>query len=100
MTIEVALLISGLSFAFAVYQGIANMKRNVKADNKKDASEMTTVIIKLEHISSGISEIKADLSNVKGDIKDLTERLITVEQSSKQAHKRLDELKNKGEKLS
>lgn len=96
MTIEVALLISGVSLAFGIYSGITTLRRNTKADNKQDASQMTTVIVKLENISSGISEIKADLSNVKGDMKELTERLIVVEQSAKQAHKRLDEISKKG----
>ena len=53
------------------------------------------VIVKLEDISAGISEIKADLSNVKGDVKELTERLIIAEESVKLAHRRIDELRTK-----
>jgi outer membrane murein-binding lipoprotein Lpp len=98
MTIEVALLISGISLAFAIYSGISNMKRNQKSDDKKDASEMTMVIVKLETIGTGITEIKADMSNVKDDIKETRERLIKVESSAAQAHKRLDTLESrKGE---
>ena len=92
MTIEVALLISGVSLAFAIYSGIANMKRNGKMDVAEDATQLTTVIVKLENISAGITEIKTEMSNVKSDIKDLRDRLIVVEQSSKQAHKRIDTL--------
>ena len=51
------------------------------------------VIVKLEDISVGISEIKGDMSNVKGDIRELTERLIVAEQQIKQANKRIDEIK-------
>ena len=98
MTIEVALLISGISLAFGIYQGVSNMKRNQKSDDKKDASEMTMVIVKLETIGTGITEIKADMSNVKDDIKETRERLIKVESSAAQAHKRLDTLESrKGE---
>lgn len=92
MTIEVALLISGVSLAFAIYSGIANLKRNSKKDTAEDAAQLTTVIVKLESISGGIAEIKAEMSNVKSDIKDLRDRLIVVEQSAKQAHKRIDTL--------
>lgn len=92
MTVEVALLISGVSLAFAVYSGIANMKRNSKKDVTEDATQLTTVIVKLENISAGIAEIKTEMSNVKNDIKDLGDRLIVVEQSAKQAHKRIDSL--------
>lgn len=90
MTIEIAILISGVSLAFGLYQGVINLKRNSYLDIKGDASEMTMVIVKLENIGNGITEIKNELSNVKQDIKDVSERLVKVEESSKSAHKRLD----------
>ncbi len=94
MTIEVALLISGISLAFGIFSGITNLKRNQKADTKQDAAELTTVIVKLENIGNGISEIKSELTNVKNDIKEDRERIIRVEESVKQAHKRLDNIEN------
>ena len=95
MTIEIALLISGFSLAFAVYSGIANLKRNKSNDDKKDATEMTTVIVKLENIGNGITEIKSEMTNVKNDIKENRERIIKVEEGVKQAHKRHDSLEQK-----
>jgi chromosome segregation ATPase len=92
MTIEVALLISGVSLAFGVYTGLSNMKRNQRTDTKQDTAELTTVIVKLENIGTGITEIKSEMNNVKNDIKETRERLIEVEASTKQAHKRLDSL--------
>ena len=92
MTIEVALLISGVSVAFGIYAGVVNLKRNKKIDDKKDATEMTTVIVKLENINNGITEIKSEMTNVKNDIRESRERLIKVEESAKQAHKRIDAL--------
>lgn len=90
MTIEVALLISGISLAFGIFSGISNMKRNQKSDDKNEASQLTTVIVKLENIGTGITEIKSEMTNVKNDLKETRERIIKVEESSKQAHKRLD----------
>jgi len=92
LTIEVALLISGVSVAFGIFAGISNLRRNQKLDDKRDATEMTTVIVKLENIGIGISEIKNEMTNVKSDIKESRERLIKVEESAKQAHKRIDTL--------
>lgn len=94
MTIEVALLISGVSLAFAIYSGMSNMKRNQKTDTKQDTAELTTVIVKLENIGTGIAEIKSEMSNVKNDVKETRERLIQAEASAKQAHKRIDALEN------
>ena len=71
MTVETVLLISGISVAFALYQGINNMRRNNKTDDRNDASQLTTVIVKLENISNGISEIKREMTTIKEDIKNL-----------------------------
>lgn len=90
MTIEIALVISALSLIFAVYSGVTSMKRTAKTDDKKEATELTTVIVKLENISNGIAEIKNEMGNIKIDMKDLRDRLIVVEQSVKSAHKRMD----------
>ncbi len=91
MTIEIALVISALSLAFGIYQGVTNIKRNRTADDKDDASQLTTVIVKLENISAGISDIKSDMRNIKDEVKDMRERLIKVEESTKSAHHRIDE---------
>ena len=50
---------------------------------------MTTMIVKLENISMGISEIKSEMNNIKCDLTQ-RERLVIVEESCKSAHKRID----------
>lgn len=75
--------VSAIALMFSVYQFI---KQNTKAD----ASQITTVLIKLENIADGIAEIKADLKSVKAEVQDLRERIAKVEASAAQAHKRLD----------
>ena len=87
MTIEVALVISAVSLAFGIYQGVSNMKRNSKYDIKTDASQLTTVIVKLENIGNDITEMKGDLRDVKVDIKDHSERLVKAEQQIKVLNK-------------
>lgn len=92
MTIEVALLISFVSVAFAVYSGIRNLSRNSRKDNAEEVTQMATLVVKLENIATGISEIKADMRSVKTEVNDIRERLTIVEQMAKSAHKRLDDL--------
>lgn len=91
MTIEIALLISGVSLAFGIYSGISNLKRNSKQDTREEAAQLTTVIVKLENLGTGIAEIKTELAGIKNDTRELRDRIIAVEQSTKQAHKRIDE---------
>lgn len=83
MTIEVALVISIISVVFGIWSGVTNIKRNEKNDTKADASELTTVIVKLENIGTGITEIKTEMGNVKDDMKDMNVRLVKMEQQVK-----------------
>jgi|GEM_PF-420189 len=92
MSIEVALVISVISVTFGIYQTISNLKRNEKADAKSDASQLTTVIVKLENISTGITRIETEMSNIKEEVKEDHERLVKVEESTKSVHKRVDAL--------
>lgn len=93
MTIEIALLISGLSLAFAIYTGIVNMKRNHKADAQKESSDMTTVIVKLDNLTEKIVEMKTEQNVIAKEIKEVTEKIIILDQSLKSAWKQIDELK-------
>jgi predicted nucleic acid-binding Zn-ribbon protein len=91
MTVEVALLISIVSVIFGIYQGVTNTKRGQKADYKNEASQLTTVIVKLENIGTGITEIKSEMSNIKNENKENRERIVKMEESTKSAHKRMDQ---------
>ena len=80
-------IVSVIALLFSVYQF-------VKHTEKEDTGQITTVIVKLENIAEGISEIKADIRNVKEDVQTLRERIVAVEASAKSAHKRMDTLEN------
>lgn len=76
-------MVSILALLFGVYQF-------VRSSHKESDTQMTTVLIKLEHIAEGVSEIKTDIKSVKQDVEELRERMAKVEASSASAHKRLD----------
>ena len=95
--VELGYLISILSLIVASIVCFTNLRRNNSADDKKQSAEMTTVIVKLENINTGINEIKADVRNVKSEVQELRERIVVVEQSTKSLHKRVDEMKEEKE---
>ena len=64
-----ALIISGLSLI-----------RAFSKDSKGNTTELTTVIVKLESISSDITEIKKDIRSVKADVREHGERIVRAEQ--------------------
>lgn len=90
MTIEVSLLLTGISVAFAIYFGINTKRRNDRQDDQKSAAANAEVMMKLENIADDLKEIKAENRNFREDIANLRERVAKVESSLKSYHKRLD----------
>lgn len=98
MFVEVALIISILSVFFAIFFGALNMRRNQKADDRREQSDMTTVIVKLESINADTNEIKNDIKSLKSDVRHNSENIIRIDESLKSAWKRINELANEKEK--
>lgn len=73
--------------------GLAGWLRNHDSDNERETSNMTTVIVKLENIRGSISDLKLDLKRTAEDLQSIDRRLTVVEESTKQAHKRINEIK-------
>jgi septal ring factor EnvC (AmiA/AmiB activator) len=77
--------------------GYLTFKRERDKDVKSDASHSAVIQTKLENIDQGVRSIQIDLKANERKTNELSERLIRVEESSKQAHKRIDFIENKGE---
>lgn len=94
MTIEVSLLLSGISVAFAIFFGISSKKRNetkdVQQETEERAANNTMVMIKLENIADDLKDIKRENRENREETQQLRERVAVVEQSLKSYHKRLD----------
>lgn len=94
MTIEVTLLISFCSLALAIFTGLKGTKRADTSDIERRATEQAKVNVKLDGIADDCRVIKSDMSSVKKDVQNLSERLVIVEQAVKSAHKRIDEMRD------
>ena len=79
-------IISFLSLLLAAYTFLSK-------NNKESTTELTTVIVKLENIGNGISDIKAEIANMKNDQKEDHDRLIQVESSLSSLWKQFNEYK-------
>lgn len=90
MQVEVTTLISALSLIIAIIVAISNIRNKNYLNDRESASQITTLIVKLENIADGVNEIKSDMRNMRTDVENIRERLAKVEQSTKQAHKRID----------
>ena len=92
MQVEVTVIMSFVSLLVAGIVGLTNIRRNKATDDRREASETTTLIVKLENINDGVNEIKSDMRNIREDVQNLRDRLIIVEQSTKSAHHRINTL--------
>mgnify|MGYP002859048726 CR=1 FL=1 len=95
MTIEIALLISVLSVAFSIYFGLRNSKRNESKDIEERVADSTRINVKLDNISVTTTDVKNEISSMRDEMKTYNERLIKVEESTKQAHHRLDGIEDR-----
>lgn len=93
MSIELTVLLSVVSVSAAIFFGLRSGRRSQKQDDQKEASDMTTVVVKLESIGNGIIELKSDLRNMRDDIKDLREWKARTEETIKQLWCQFGELK-------
>lgn len=81
----IPIIISVLSLLLAAYTFLSK-------ENKENTSELTTVIVKLENIGSGIADIKAELNTIKKDQRDDHDRLIRLDESLDSAWHRINTL--------
>jgi hypothetical protein len=98
MTIEVSLLLAGLSLAFGVYQGLTNMRRARAKDIEEAANAAKSrtqldseILLKLGNISDGIKDIKKEMADMKNEQRETRDRLIETESSLKQLWHRFKE---------
>lgn len=90
-----SLIVSAASVCFAVFFGLKNNKRTDTKDIEERVKENTRINIKLDTIMESTKEIKVEVSNIKNDLQLHNDRIIKVEESAKQGHKRLDTLEGR-----
>ncbi|QGM30478.1 hypothetical protein GI482_08860 [Bacillus sp. N3536] len=72
--------------------GLLTYSRNRDKDMKAEAARTAVIETKLDNISRGVEIIQQEMKASEKHREILSERVIRVEESSKQAHRRLDEV--------
>ncbi len=88
MTIEIGVLIAIASVVIGYLTYALNRSKEIKSDGQQGA-EMKA---KLEYISKGVDDIRIDQKASERQMVSFGERITRVEESTKQAHKRLNTL--------
>ena len=93
MTIDPSVLIGISCTIFGLVLGILGWRRTSNKDIRTAAEDNGELRSDIKYIKGGIEDIKVDMRVRDKEIGALTERVTRVEESSKQAHKRIDEIK-------
>lgn len=94
MAIEIT--IGVLAAAFGMLIGYLGFQRNRDKDVKSDAAESAVIRTKLDNIGQAVDSIRIDNKANEQRWNAWSERLIKVEESAKQAHKRIDGAEGRG----
>lgn len=88
MTIELGALVAVLALAVSYLAYQLNKSKEIKNDSQQSAE----VKAELGYIRKGVDDIRIDLKANERQMIQLGERITRVEESSKQAHKRIDNI--------
>lgn len=77
----------------ALYFGLRSGRREEKKNHRADGQSLGTVQSDLGYIKGGIDDLKKEFRELRKDQGNLAERLAKNEESTRLAHKRIDELK-------
>lgn len=87
----VGVCISAISVVVVLVFNLKGSKRTDTKDIAREAEERAETKILLRQIGADVSDVKSNMSTMRTDIKDLSERVVIVEQTAKSAHKRIDD---------
>lgn len=83
-----------ISTVCAIVFGYLAFARNKTKDTQEEAKNDATLLTEIGYIKANTDEIKAEQKEQRKTNLDFLTRLTAVEESVKQAHKRIDELKH------
>ena len=86
----------GLSCLTAL-AAIITLARNGKKDTAAEAIQRAKMTADIEYIRTSIDDIKLENKSIQRDLTDLKAKVVEIDQSTKSAHKRLDDLRKEHE---
>ena len=78
-----------------IYFGVKNLRRSDKTDDNAEGKKDGVILTEIGYIKSGVDDIKRKQETQDRQHIEVVTRLTAVEESSKQAHHRIDGLEDK-----
>lgn len=95
MTEQLLTVLSIVSAICAIVFGYLAFVRNRDKDREGDAKADATVLTEIGYIKANTDEIKAEQKEQRKTNTEFVSRLTAVEESAKQAHKRIDSIEER-----
>lgn len=95
MTEQLLAILSVVSTVCAIVFGYVAFVRNRDKDKESDAKADATVLTEIGYIKANTDEIKAEQKEQRKTNTEFVSRLTAVEESAKQAHKRIDSIEER-----
>lgn len=89
MQIDITIIISLVTLAIAVVTVVAGTRKS----NRLDGEALGEQKADLKHIKDKVDDVWANLRSIEGRLESVDRRLAAAEESTKSAHKRIDDLK-------
>jgi hypothetical protein len=86
-------IISIVASVSGIYLGWSAKAREQKKETKSETAATTSLKMDVEYIKRGVDDIRIEQRTQGQKVDELSERVTRVEESAKQAHKRIDEMK-------
>ena len=95
MTLDTLTFISILAAVAGIVFGVTTFFRNKKKDDSEDGRQSGTILTELGYIKSGVDDLKRKQEKQDEQNREILRGLTAVEESAKQAHKRIDALEGR-----
>ena len=95
MSQEALTILSVISTICAIVFGYMAFARNRKKDDNEEGRNAGTMLSDIGYIKSGVDDIKAEQKEQRKTNIEVVSRITAVEESAKQAHKRLDSIEGR-----
>lgn len=92
---QIAVIVSVIGGIAGVVFGITTYSRNRKKDDSEDGQKTGMVLTELGYIKSGVDDLKRKQDKQDEQAMQLMRDLTAVQESAKQAHKRIDTLEER-----
>lgn len=94
---EIAVLIGAVSALCSIIFGFVGYRKGLKTDYYETGEKDSALKSDTEYIKRRVDDVLLEQKETNKSVNALAERVTRVEESAKQAHKRIDRMENKGE---